>query len=121
VAQINDWKTTGVIRRFGASVRHHALGYAVNAMLVFELPPDRIDAAGRYLAACPAVSHCYQRATAPAWPYNLYAMTHCRGEDEQRTLAADLTAEIAPLRHEVLLTAQEYKKTTARFFMETPG
>lgn len=47
--QIKQWKTAGVIRRFGASIRHQRAGFSTNGMVVFSLPEDRIDSAGKLL------------------------------------------------------------------------
>lgn len=66
-----------IITRLGVIVRHRALGYTANAMVVWDLPEHRIDAAGRALAALPGVTLCYRRKTVPGvWPYALYSMIH---------------------------------------------
>ena len=36
----------GVIKRFGVIVRHRALGYRANAMVVWDVPDARVGAAG---------------------------------------------------------------------------
>lgn len=116
--QIRQWKQDGTIRRFGASVRHQRLGFTSNGMAVFTVPPDRIEEAGVLLASHQAVSHCYQRPRAPGWPYNLFAMTHCRSEEELREIVQAMADRIHPLEHDVLLTTAEYKKTNVKYFME---
>lgn len=66
-----------IITRFGVIVRHRALGFTANAMVVWDLPEHRIEAAGRALAGLPGVTLCYQRNTVPGvWPYALYSMIH---------------------------------------------
>jgi len=116
--QIRQWKQDGTIRRFGASVRHPRLGFTANGMAVFSIPPDRIEEAGRGLASYPSVSHCYQRPRAPGWPYNLFAMTHCRNEEELREIVQVMADQIRPRAHDVLLTTAEYKKTNVKYFRE---
>jgi len=79
IAALGRWLESGVVRRIGAVVRHRPLGYEANAMVVWEVADAEANAAGRRLAADPAVSLCYRRARAlPAWPYNLYCMLHGR-------------------------------------------
>ena len=79
IAALRRWLESGVVRRIGAVVRHRPLGYEANAMVVWDVPDDEAGAAGRRLAADPAVTLCYRRARAlPAWPYNLYCMVHGR-------------------------------------------
>jgi siroheme decarboxylase len=116
--QLVDWQTAGVMRRFGAAVRHHQLGFTANAMVVFDLDDDRIDQAGRTLAQCKQVSHCYQRPAAPDWPYRLFAMTHERGEDQLRRCAEEMVRLINPRQHEILFTTAEYKKASVQYFLE---
>lgn len=72
----------GFLTRLGLIVRHRALGYTANAMVVWDLPPDAIPAAGLALAALPGISLCYQRRTDPLWPYPLYSMIHARTRPE---------------------------------------
>lgn len=79
IAALGRWLESGVVRRIGAVVRHRPLGYEANAMVVWDVPDAQAGAAGRRLAADPAVTLAYRRARAlPAWPYNLYCMVHGR-------------------------------------------
>ena len=69
----------GRIRRIGAIVRHRRVGYEANAMVVWDVPDDRVSSVGHELARDPVVTLCYRRArSAPEWPYNLYCMVHGR-------------------------------------------
>ncbi len=116
VAQIREWVDTGIIRRFGAVVQHRELGYRAGGMAVFRVPPEKVDAAGETLAKHPEVSHCYRRPPLPDFPYNLFAMTHGRSEDEVGRTVARM-ADDAGLRHyEVLFSEREFKKTSMRYF-----
>ena len=118
LAQLNAWLADRVIRRFGARLRHQQLGFVANALLVFALPPDRLDPAGRRLARAPQVSHCYERPPQPDWPYNLYAMAHCRTLDELDDLAQRLARDLQPDLWQRLDTTVEYRKTPVRYFAE---
>ena len=105
-----------VLRRFAAAVDHQRVGFATNAMAVWRVEADRADAAGAGAAACPAVSHCYQRETHPDWPYNLFAMVHARTRAECETVLADLARRIGQSDRAVLYTTAEYKKARLRYF-----
>ncbi len=71
-----------VIRRLGVVVRHRELGYTANAMVVWDVPDDRVAGLGRCLAAYPFVTLCYRRPRRPpAWPYNLFCMIHGRSRE----------------------------------------
>ncbi len=114
--QIRFWIDGGVIRRFGAVVRHQNMGYVVNAMLVMRVSPDTIDAAGFAASAFSQVSHCYSRIAPPAWPYNLYAMIHAKSRQEMDQTAEDILRRIHPDSHLLLLTLREFKKTSMAYF-----
>ncbi|MEN6487509.1 MAG: Lrp/AsnC family transcriptional regulator, partial [Smithella sp.] len=51
----------GYIRRFGAILRHQKAGYTKNALIIWAVPPDQIENAGKILAAFPFISHLYER------------------------------------------------------------
>jgi len=80
---LRGWLARGVARRFGAVLRHRPLGYAANAMVVWDLPDDQVRAAGTRAAALPQVTLCYRRERRrPAWPFNLYCMLHGRAREQ---------------------------------------
>ncbi|MEZ5912357.1 MAG: hypothetical protein R3D84_09145 [Paracoccaceae bacterium] len=107
----------GIISRFGVIVRHRALGWTANAMVVWDVPPDRVEAAGQALAAVPGVTLCYERRpVAGVWPWRLYCMIH--GRSRPAALAVLDTArrlpELAGRDHRVLFSTQCFKQTGAR-------
>ncbi len=111
----------GVIRRFGAVLRHHKAGFRHNIMVAWETPPEMsasdIDAAGAVLAAHPLVSHCYLRpAHPPDWPYSLFSMLHGRDEAECREAVRDLCERSGLTRYACLSSLKELKKTSMRYF-----
>jgi len=100
----------GVIRRIAAVLDHRKLGYTVNVMLAAVVENSRMDAAGKAMASCPAVSHCYQRKPFAGWPYNLFAMIHAgRMEDVQRFIDG-LAKEYRICDYALLPTVCEFKK-----------
>ena len=111
------------VRRFGAMVRHRKMGFACNAMGVWDVPDDQAERAGVLLALPAGVSHCYQRPRRAAWPWNLYTMIHGRDRAECERVAGKLRAalaeagiEAAPPR--MLVSVREFKKTSMRYFEE---
>ncbi len=118
VEQLREWSATGVIRRFGAVVRHEKLGFRANGMSVFRVAPAAVDGAGRRLAAHAEVSHCYWRPPLPDFPYNLFAMVHGRTEDEVLAAADGMAREAPAETHEVLFSIREFKKVSMRYFVE---
>ncbi len=106
----------GIVPRIGIIVRHRALGWRSNAMVVWDLPEDTIDHAGETLATAPGITLCYRRTRYDrAWPYNLYCMVHARSREEalhmidQAAAHAGLTA----CPRQVLFSLRCYKQTGA--------
>jgi DNA-binding Lrp family transcriptional regulator len=108
----------GVIKRFGVVVRHRELGYRANAMVVWNLPDDSVDAVGRRLGADPAVHLCYRRPRRlPEWPYNLFTMLHGRDRDAVSAEVTRLAARhaLAEVPHAVLFSRRGFKQCGARY------
>lgn len=93
LARIRAWLDEGTLKRLGIIVRHRPLGFTANAMAVWDVPDDSVDAVGARLARVPGVSLCYRRLRSlPAWPYNLFCMIHGR---ERRVVDAALDAIVS--------------------------
>lgn len=113
---IERWLADGLIRRFGAVVRHHELGLDSNAMCVWDVPDDIVSALGRQLAGEAAVTLCYRRSRAlPGWPYNLFCMIHGSARDEVLSARDDLAARLGldAFPHDVLFSCRRFKQTGA--------
>jgi len=107
-----------MVRRLGIVVRHHELGYRANAMAVWDVPDDRIQEAGRLLAAEPDVTLCYRRdRRPPEWPYNLFAMVHgrCRRLVQMRVAQLSDLPSLAGLPNAVLFSRRRFKQRGARY------
>ncbi|WP_276254538.1 Lrp/AsnC family transcriptional regulator [Halomontanus rarus] len=73
----------GKIRRIGVIPNHYALGYTENGMTVWNVPDELVSEVGPNVASLPFVTHCYERPRHEGvWPYNVFAMTHGRSEEE---------------------------------------
>ena len=115
---IKDFKDKGAIKRISAVLRHRKIGYTANGMACFNISDEKIEQAGNTLAQYPEVSHCYQRKTCPDWKYSMFAMVHCRGEEECRSIAREMSKQIGCPEHIVLFSTKEYKKERVKYFME---
>lgn len=108
----------GVIRRFGVVVRHRELGYSANAMVVWDVPDDRVSEVGRRLASQSAVTLCYRRPRRlPDWRYNLFSMVH--GQDRQAVLAEiehmRQTLQLQDIASQPLFSHRRFKQCGARY------
>ena len=107
----------GVIRRFGATLRHQKSGFTANAMVAWCVEEERSDQVGQIFAAFKEVSHCYHRKPTRDWPYNLYTMVHAGDEAECRETAARMAEQAAVTEYELLFSREELKKTSMRYFI----
>lgn len=119
VAVIRDLRARGVIRRFGATIRHRISGFAANAMVAWRVPEAEVARIGHLFARRREVTHCYERATTPEWPYNLYTMIHGRCQEECEAIAREMAAAAGLNHYELLFSDAELKKTTMRYFRES--
>lgn len=107
----------GVLRKFGAIVRHGEVGYRTNVMVVWAVPPERCDAVGRLFASFPAVSHCYRREPPFNGRYCIFTMIHSRqGEEELRNLIGEMARRSGIEDFLALPTREEFKKTSMEYF-----
>jgi DNA-binding Lrp family transcriptional regulator len=106
----------GIIRRFGATLRHQRTGYQANAMAAWRVAQDRIDAVGEVMASFRQVSHCYRRNPTPQWPYNLYTMIHADDEAACRAIACEMAQAAGVDDYALLFSCEELKKTSMVYF-----
>lgn len=119
LARIKDFLDRGVIRRFGAVVRHQELGYTANALVVWEVPEGRIEEVGRLMAGFDEVTHCYQRPPRlPHWPYNLFTMVHGHSPADCRDIAVRLSRASGVENYRLLFSVAELKKSCMNYFLE---
>lgn len=121
LALLTQWKQAGIIRRIGLVLRHRKLGLAANSMCVWPVPADRIEAAGRFMAGNPHVSHCYVRPASEAFPFNLYAMIHAETREKAVSLFERLQAGAGLSGGRMLWSVREFKKSSPVFFQEPPA
>jgi DNA-binding Lrp family transcriptional regulator len=118
LAILNDLVERGVIRRFGATLRHQKSGFQSNAMVAWRVDEARIEAVGKIMASFRAVSHCYRRDPTPNWPYNLYTMVHGKDEDGCRHTAGKMAEKAEVQDYALLFSRRELKKTSMQYFQE---
>ncbi len=104
----------GEVRRIAASIAHRNAGIAANVMCIWRIPPEGVEAFARQAARCDAITHLYDRETAPDWPYNVYAMVHGRRLADCEAVIADLCSRTGHADYVALLSTREFKKTWTR-------
>lgn len=106
----------GVMRRFGATLRHQKSGYKANAMVAWQVDEVRIEEVGNIMSSFQEVSHCYRRNPAKDWPYNLYTMIHARDRKTCRDTARKMAEKTSVKSYTLLFSKRELKKTSMHYF-----
>lgn len=106
----------GMIRRFGATLKHQKSGFKANAMVAWKVDEDRVEKTGNIMATFQEITHCYRRNPAPGWKYNMYTMVHASSEDECHALVKRISKAVGENEYELLFSRKELKKTSMKYF-----
>jgi siroheme decarboxylase len=105
-------KEKGIIRRISLMVAHRAVSYEGNAMVVWNVPAERVEEVGLVMAGFGEVSHCYERDTSGYWPYNLYTMVHGKTREACAAVIDAMASRSGINDYRVLFSKREFKKTS---------
>jgi siroheme decarboxylase len=118
IGRIGCLEEAGIISRFGCVVRHRSLGYAANAMAVWNVPDHDVDRVASRFIDNTNVTLCYRRPRAlPDWPFNLFCMVHGKTREASRSVIDDLNAaaDSHRLPQAVLFSTHCFKQRGATF------
>jgi len=113
---LNSLNQRGIIRRFGATLKHQKSGFKANAMVAWNVDESRVEQVGTAMAEFDEITHCYRRDPAPDWPYNLYTMVHAGTESECLSLVGKIAATVGESDYTLLFSRKELKKTSMKYF-----
>ena len=122
--RISALTEAGILSRLGVIVRHRALGWRSNAMVVWDLPHDQITEAGPQLAALPGVTLCYERVPIEdAWPYRLYSMIHAKSREDAMEVLSRATQlpALKDVPHKPLFSTRCFRQTGAMIAAKEPA
>ncbi len=106
----------GYMRRFAAILHHRNAGFLANAMVVWQMPQEQVDAAGEQMALFREVSHCYRRPVYPSWPYPLFTMVHAETYSACMEVVKRIEERVGQFPHKNLFSTKEYKKIRVKYF-----
>jgi len=113
---LKDLNDRGMIRRFGATIKHQKSGFKANAMVAWKVDEDRVEQTGTIMASFQEITHCYRRNPAPGWKYNLYTMVHAGSEEAVHALVKKISKTVEEDEYEILFSKKELKKTSMNYF-----
>ncbi|MCX9085776.1 MAG: Lrp/AsnC family transcriptional regulator [Candidatus Methanoperedens sp.] len=114
IDRLSEMIKEGVIRRFGASIGHRAIGITANAMCTWNVPDEKVEEVGAIMAGFPEVTHCYERPRYPDWKYNLFTMVHAYSREECEKIAKEISLATGIKDYSILFSEREFKKTGVR-------
>ena len=113
---LRSFKERKLMRRFAAVMNHRSAGFKANAMGVWAVPDEELDAIGPQMAGFAAVSHCYRRPTYDDWPYSVFTMVHGRSARDCEATIDAIRTETGVDEYCLLWSIKEYKKVRVRYF-----
>jgi DNA-binding Lrp family transcriptional regulator len=113
---LRSFKERKLMRRFAAVMNHRNAGYKANAMGVWAVPEEQLEAIGPQMAGFAAVSHCYRRPTYEDWPYSVFTMIHGRSARDCEQTVDAIRTETGVDEYCLLWSVKEYKKVRVRYF-----
>ena len=113
---LKDLNDRGMIRRFGATLKHQKSGFKANAMVAWKVAEERVEKAGTIMATFQEITHCYRRNPAPGWRYNLYTMVHAASEEAVHAIVKRISEAVEEEDYEILFSRKELKKTSMNYF-----
>ncbi len=114
--RINAMISSGVIRRFGATLYHQEAGFSANAMVAWVIPEQEIDEIGYIMAGFKEVTHCYHRRPQRDWRYNLFTMIHGDTREECYSIAEMISERTGVKDYSLLFSEKEFKKTSMEYY-----
>jgi len=115
VARLRTLQKNGIIRRWGAVLRHQKAGYVANAMVAWKVAPDRADEAGNIMARFSEVSHCYLREVPETFGYSLFAMVHAHSDEQLLELIIAISEKTGLSDYQVIRSLREFKKASMKY------
>ncbi len=116
IERLKNMINAGIIKRLGVVVRHKELGYSANAMVVWNVPDNEVDAIGKKLGGQNCVTLCYQRQCNNAhWQYNLFTMVHGKNRDDVLDCIEEMKHlnKVEHYQSDILFSTKRYKQKGA--------
>jgi len=115
VKRVKAMNENGLIRRFSANINQRKLGITANAVVVWNIPEEKMEAAVPVFLKRGEISHIYERRVYPGrWEYNLYTVVHDYDRESVERFAKNIADEIGVVDYQVLFSKRRFKGTSSR-------
>jgi siroheme decarboxylase len=110
IERLKRLQETGIIRRFGASLKPNSVGFLANALVAWKVPQSRVEEVGRFFSEYDEISHCYEREPiAGKWEYNIYTVMHAHERETIQQLVKQLSTATALEEYSILYSKRNLK------------
>lgn len=116
ISVVKSLNERGIIRRFGATIKHQKSGFKANAMVAWKVDEDQVEQTGEIMASFQEITHCYRRDPAPGWDYNMYTMVHASDETSCYQAVEKISRAVGQDNYILLFSKKELKKTSMKYF-----
>lgn len=115
VERVKAMNENGLIRRFSANINQRKLGITANAVVVWNIPEEKMETAVPVFLERGEISHIYERRVYPGrWEYNLYTVVHDYDRESVERFAKKIADEIGVDDYQVLFSKRRFKGTSSR-------
>ena len=115
VERVKVMNENGLIRRFSANINQRKLGVTANAVVVWNIPEEKMEAAVPVFLGRGEISHIYERRVYPGrWEYNLYTVVHDYDRESVEMFSKELADEVGVDDYQVLFSKRRFKGTSSR-------
>lgn len=115
VARVQRLRSQGILRRWGAVLRHRQAGFVANAMVAWKVEAERADEVGQALAEFKEISHCYLREVPDKFAYSLFTMLHARTAEELEETLSRASLKTGLQEYLVIKSLREFKKVSMQY------
>ena len=106
----------GYLQTFAALVSHPEGAGLIDAMVVWHVPPQDVDAVGEEAARFREVTRCYRRPVFPSWPYALFTVIRAPTSAACMDVARRIEERAGRVPHKHLFLTREYTRTRLKLF-----
>lgn len=106
----------GYLQTFAALVSHPEGAGLTDAMVVWQVPPQDVDAVGEEAARFREVTRCYRRPVFPNWPYALFTVIRAPTSAACMDVAKRIEERAGHFPHKHLFLTREYTRTRLNVF-----
>lgn len=102
-----------IIKRIGGSINQRKLGIVTNAVIAWNVPPDKIEEIGMLFSSSDEATHCYERRTIPGvWEYTMFTVLHGYDREWGEAYVKGLSRRAKIPDYTIIFSTRQFKRTS---------